>query len=322
MNKTHEPPPEAESKEVASGAGLFARLRQGLSKTKDQLSRRLDHIFSPSRKLDAGLFEELEEALIASDLGVKTAADLIAGLRQAVAKGKLDSAEAAKAELRRAILEILQPVAKPLAVPKLDRPYVLLVIGVNGTGKTTTIGKLALQLKAEGHSVILAAADTFRAAAIQQLEIWGQRAGAEVVKHREGADPSAVAFDAIQAARRRNASVVIVDTAGRLHTRVNLMEELKKVKRIVAREQPGAPDEVLLVLDATTGQNAIQQAKIFHEAIQVTGLCLTKLDGTAKGGIAVAISREFGIPLRLIGVGESIADLQTFAAEPFVQALF
>jgi len=306
---------------VASEGGFFARLRQGLAKTKDQLAGRLDRLLAAGRKVDAALLEELEEALVTSDLGVKTAADLMAGLQQAVKQGGLENPEQLKTHLRSAILEILRPVEKPLTLPKLDRPWVLLVIGVNGTGKTTTIGKLALRLKQEGHSVILAAADTFRAAAIQQLEIWGQRAGAEVIKHKEGADPSAVAFDAIKAAEKRKVEAVIIDTAGRLHTRVNLMEELKKVRRIVTRELPGAPDETLLVLDAGTGQNAIQQAKIFHEALNVTGLVMTKLDGTAKGGIVVAISREFGIPIRLIGVGEQIEDLQTFNAEAFVQAL-
>ena len=306
---------------MASEGGFFARLRQGLAKTKDQLAGRLDRLLAAGRKVDAALLEELEEALVTSDLGVKTAADLMAGLQQAVKQGGLENPEQLKTHLRSAILEILRPVEKPLTLPKLDRPWVLLVIGVNGTGKTTTIGKLALRLKQEGHSVILAAADTFRAAAIQQLEIWGQRAGAEVIKHKEGADPSAVAFDAIKAAEKRKVEAVIIDTAGRLHTRVNLMEELKKVRRIVTRELPGAPDETLLVLDAGTGQNAIQQAKIFHEALNVTGLVMTKLDGTAKGGIVVAISREFGIPIRLIGVGEQIEDLQTFNAEAFVQAL-
>ena len=305
---------------MASEGGFFARLRQGLAKTKDQFAGRLDRLLS-GRKVDAALLEELEEALVTSDLGVKTAADLMAGLKLAVKQNQLETPEALKDYLRQAILEILKPVEKPLQVPNLDRPWVLLVTGVNGTGKTTTIGKIALRLKQEGRSVILAAADTFRAAAIQQLEIWGQRAGCEVVKHPQGADPSAVAFDAIKAAEKRGIEVVIIDTAGRLHTRVNLMEELKKVRRIVSRELPGAPDETLLVLDATTGQNAIQQAKIFHEAIQVTGLVMTKLDGTAKGGIVVAISREFGIPIRLIGVGEQIDDLQTFNAEAFVQAL-
>jgi fused signal recognition particle receptor len=306
---------------LASEASFFSRLRQGLSKTRDQFAGRLDRLLPKGRQVDAALLEELEEALVTSDLGVKTAAELMTGLGAAVKREGLESAEDLKAYLRRAILEILQPVEKPLEVPRLDRPWVLLALGVNGTGKTTTIGKIALRLRQQGRSVLLAAADTFRAAAIQQLEIWGQRAGVEVIKHQEGADPSAVAFDAIKAAQKRGVEVVIIDTAGRLHTRKNLMEELKKMKRIVAREQPGTPDEVLLVLDATTGQNALAQAKIFHEAIGITGLCLTKLDGTAKGGIVIAISREFGIPIRLIGVGEQIEDLQTFRAEEFVRAL-
>jgi len=306
---------------LASEASFFSRLRQGLSKTRDQFAGRLDRLLPKGRQVDAALLEELEEALVTSDLGVKTAAELMTGLGAAVKREGLESAEDLRAYLRRAILEILQPVEKPLEVPRLDRPWVLLALGVNGTGKTTTIGKIALRLRQQGRSVLLAAADTFRAAAIQQLEIWGQRAGVEVIKHQEGADPSAVAFDAIKAAQKRGVEVVIIDTAGRLHTRKNLMEELKKMKRIVAREQPGTPDEVLLVLDATTGQNALAQAKIFHEAIGITGLCLTKLDGTAKGGIVIAISREFGIPIRLIGVGEQIEDLQTFRAEEFVRAL-
>lgn len=304
-----------------SEGSFFSRLRQGLKKTRDQLSVRLEQLLSPARRLDPSLFEELEETLVTSDLGVKTAGELLDALRTAVKQEKLETAGELRAYLSRAILEILRPVEKPLEVRRLERPWVLLALGVNGTGKTTTIGKLAFQLRREGHSVLLVPADTFRAAAIQQLEIWGQRAGVEVFNSKEGADPSAVVFDALKSAQKRGLEVVIIDTAGRLHTRVNLMEELKKVKRIIGRELPGAPDEILLVLDATTGQNALAQAKLFHAALGVTGICLTKLDGTAKGGIVVAISREFQIPLRLIGVGEQIEDLQPFRAEEFVPAL-
>jgi len=247
---------------------------------------------------------------------------LIEKLKKQVDKKKIKDPSSLQEALREELIGILAVAEAPLEVPELDRPYVIMVTGVNGTGKTTTIGKLAMKLKSEGKSVLLAAADTFRAAAIEQLEIWGKRADAPVVRHKEGSDPSAVAFDAIKAAVSRKVDVVIVDTAGRLHTKANLMDELKKLKRIISRELPGTPDEVLLVLDATTGQNAVQQTKMFHEALDITGIVLTKLDGTAKGGIVISISDEFRLPLRLIGVGEKIYDLQDFRAEDFVRALF
>ena len=248
---------------------------------------------------------------------------LLEGLEAARGKEGLKDGAAMKRWLKERIFAILEKVERPLEVPPgLTGPFVIMVTGVNGTGKTTTIGKLALRFKQDGKKVLLGAADTFRAAAIQQLEVWAARAGAPVIKHQEGADPAAVAYDTIKAAEARHADVVIIDTAGRLHTKVNLMEELKKAKRIVGRELPGAPHEILLVLDATTGQNAVQQVKMFHQALGITGLILTKLDGTAKGGIVVAISDEFKIPVRFIGVGEKIYDLQPFRAREFTEALF
>jgi fused signal recognition particle receptor len=302
--------------------GLLARLRDGLSKTQGQFTNRIKGVLAPGRNMEPEVFDELEEVLITSDVGVKTTTALIEKLRETVAKDSINDPGSLQDALRDELERILKDVEDPLDIPDLDRPFVIMVTGVNGTGKTTTIGKLALRIRRQGKSVILAASDTFRAAAIQQLEIWGQRAGAPVIKHKEGADPSAVAFDAIKAASSRGMDVIIVDTAGRLHTKVNLMEELKKVKRIMGRELPGAPDEIILVVDATTGQNAVQQARMFNEALGITGIALTKLDGTAKGGIVIAISDEFKIPLRFIGVGEKIYDLQEFNAKNFVNALF
>ncbi len=302
--------------------GFFARLRAGLSKTQGQFTKRVAGVLGSGGKIGPELFEELEEVLITSDLGVKTSASLLENLRGLVDRNRIKDPDELHEALRAELEAILKDAEKPLEIPPLDRPFVIMVTGVNGTGKTTTIGKLALKFRRDGRSVLLAAADTFRAAAMEQLEIWGERAGAPVIRHKEGADPSAVAFDAIKAAVGRGVDVVLIDTAGRLHTKVNLMDELKKVKRIVGRELPGAPDEIMLVLDATTGQNAVQQTRMFNEALQITGIILTKLDGTAKGGIVVAVSDEFKIPLRFIGVGEKIYDLQEFSAERFVKALF
>jgi fused signal recognition particle receptor len=259
--------------------------------------------------------------LIISYMGVKTTQELLDNLAAKVRRRELEDADLLRISLREQIFQVLSQQEKPMDLDAA-RPFIIMVIGVNGTGKTTTIGKMAQKFKAQGKTVLLVAADTFRAAAIEQLEVWGQRVGCEVIKQKSGSDPSAVVYDAVKAAKSRGSDVVIVDTAGRLHTKVNLMEELKKVKRIVARELPGAPHEILLVLDATTGQNAIAQAKMFNQALGVTGIVLTKLDGTAKGGILIAISDELKIPLRYIGIGEKVDDLREFNARDFVEALF
>ena len=259
--------------------------------------------------------------MITSDIGVKTTQELLDNLAAQVQRKEFEDADLLKKNLQEQILRILSGQEKPINVDAA-RPFIIMVIGVNGTGKTTTIGKMAQKFKDQGRTVLLVAADTFRAAAIEQLEIWGQRVSCEVIKQKSGSDPSAVVFDGLKAAKSRGSDVVLVDTAGRLHTKVNLMEELKKVKRIMEREFPGAPQEILLVLDATTGQNAIAQAKMFNQALGVTGIALTKLDGTAKGGILIAISEELKIPLRYIGIGEKVDDLREFNARDFVEALF
>ncbi len=301
--------------------GFFQRLKEGLLKTRQGFIERIDHLIAGKRKIDDALLAELEEVLITSDLGVKTTQELLRNVTVKVQRKELEDADLLKKNLKEQMWQILSQQEKPLDISQAS-PFVIMVIGVNGTGKTTTIGKMAQKFKSQGKSVLLVAADTFRAAAIEQLEIWGQRVGCEVIKQKSGSDPSAVVFDALQAAQTRQVDVVIIDTAGRLHTKVNLMEELKKVKRIISRQIPGAPHEVLLVLDATTGQNSINQAKMFNEAIGVTGIALTKLDGTAKGGILIAISAEFKIPLRYIGIGERLDDLREFNAREFVEALF
>ncbi len=301
--------------------GFFQRLKEGLAKTHQGWISRIDGLTAGRKKIDETLLEELEEILITSDIGVKTSQHLIRDVTAKVTRKELEDAGHLKANLQEQIFQILNQQEKPLDITRA-RPFVIMVVGVNGTGKTTTISKMAQKFKAEGKSVLLAAADTFRAAAIEQLEIWGQRIGCEVIKHRQGSDPAAVVFDALQAGRSRGSDLVLVDTAGRLHTKVNLMEELKKIKRIMTREIPGAPHEILLVLDATTGQNALSQARMFHQALEVTGIVLTKLDGTAKGGILIGISNELKIPLRYIGIGEKAEDLREFNARDFVDALF
>jgi fused signal recognition particle receptor len=295
------------------------RLRGGLKKTRDILTTDIDELFSGKRDFDDALKEELEELLITSDVGVTTATRLIANL--STRASELRTADQFKTALKAEMLSLI--TATPDGQRSVAaKPHVVMVLGVNGVGKTTTIGKLAYRSAAEGKRVLIAAADTFRAAAVEQLEIWADRAGAEIVKHREGADPAAVAFDSIEAAQARSVDLVIVDTAGRLHTKVNLMEELKKIKRTMAKKMPGAPHETLLVLDATTGQNALSQAKLFKDALDVTGLALTKLDGTAKGAIVISICSSLGLPLKYIGVGEGIADLQDFDPARFIDALF
>jgi fused signal recognition particle receptor len=300
-----------------SRGGVFARLRQRLSKTRKSFSDGLGRILTAKRKIDAEVLEQIEELLITADVGVQTATELI----ERITAAKAADADELQQVLRTEILSILTRHAQPAPVAQ-TKPRVIMVVGVNGVGKTTTIGKLAAQYCASGKTVLIAAADTFRAAAVDQLAIWAERAGADLVRHKDGSDPAAVAFDAVDAALSRGIDVVIVDTAGRLHTKTNLMEEIKKIKRSIAKRLPDAPHEVLLILDATTGQNAVSQARMFNEALAVTDLALTKLDGTAKGGIVIAICREFDIPLSYIGIGETIEDLQDFDAEQFVDALF
>lgn len=299
---------------------FFNRLKDSLSKTRQGFADRIDSLVTGRKSIDENFYEELEEILIQADVGAETAFNLIEDLKDKVRERKAGEPQQLKSILIELIEETLGQETSPLA--DSGEPTVILVVGVNGVGKTTTIGKLAYNLKQNGKKVILAAADTFRAAAIDQLEIWGQRVGADVIKHQEGSDPAAVVFDAIQASKARKADVVIIDTAGRLHTKGNLMEELKKIGRVLTRDNPGAPHEVLLVLDATTGQNAINQAKIFGEASGVTGIVLTKLDGTAKGGVVIGIKETMAIPIKFIGIGEGIEDLRPFQSKEFAQALF
>lgn len=304
---------------VNKAGGLFKKLRRGLAKTRDLLTTDLEELFTRKTQIDDELLEDLEEILITSDIGVQAAMDLIE--RVSGKTSIIDNAATLKTVLKDEILSSLEE-RQTMPAEIRAKPHVIMVIGVNGVGKTTTIGKLAAKYSAVGKKVLIAAADTFRAAAIEQLAIWAQRSGADFVKHKDGADPAAVAFDGIEAARARGADVVLVDTAGRLHTKVNLVEELKKIKRSVSKKLPDAPHEILLVLDATTGQNALSQAKMFDEALNITGIALTKLDGTAKGGIVVSIYNSLNIPLRYIGVGENIEDLQDFEPRQFVDALF
>lgn len=312
--------PEEATAPVKEKKGFFARLKEGLDKTRKNILGGVDTVLGSFTKIDEDLFEELEEALIMADMGVQTTMDIVENLRQRVKKERATDPAVIKDMLIDEITAILQDGVEE--EENLPSPTVMLVIGVNGVGKTTTIGKLSHNFKNEGKSVLLAAADTFRAAAIDQLEVWGQRAGIEVIKHEENADPAAVVFDAVHAARNRKTDLLICDTAGRLHNKKNLMEELRKISRVIEREYPAAHKETYLVLDATTGQNALQQAKVFMEVADITGIILTKLDGTAKGGIVVAIKSELKIPVRYIGVGEGIEDLQKFHAEDFAKALF
>jgi len=297
--------------------GYFKRLRSRLFKSRSSLSGGFDSIFTGKTKIDDEVLEELEELLITSDIGVQTTIELI----ERISKAKVKDGSQVKSVLKKEILSIIDSHPEP---PETDgsQPHVILVVGVNGVGKTTTIGKLAASANASGQKVLIAAADTFRAAAVEQLGIWAERANAEFVRHKENADPAAVAFDAVAAATARGCDLVLIDTAGRLHTKVNLMEELKKIKRTVAKQMAGAPHETLLVLDATTGQNALSQATLFNDALEITGLVLTKLDGTAKGGIVIGICSALNIPLQYIGIGEQIDDLRPFDAQQFIDALF
>ena len=299
--------------------GFFAKIKSGLSKTRDNIMSSVDNVLKAFVKIDEDLFEELEEALIMADIGVETSLYIIEQLREKVKEEKVTEASEVKGLLVKVISKILEKDDEPL---KLPSPTVILVIGVNGVGKTTTIGKLAYNYQSEGKSVLLAAADTFRAAAIDQLQIWGDRNNCDVIKHQENSDPAAVVFDAVNAAKARKTDILICDTAGRLHNKKNLMEELRKIAKVIEREYPDAHTEVFLVLDSTTGQNALQQAKLFKEVADITGLVLTKLDGTAKGGIVLAIKHDMNIPVRYIGVGEQINDLQPFNSKEFAKALF
>ncbi|AEF17386.1 MULTISPECIES: signal recognition particle-docking protein FtsY [Thermoanaerobacterium] len=299
--------------------GLYQRLRDGLARTRDNFTSKIDGILSFGRKVDDELFEELEEILILADVGVSTTEKIIDNLKEKAKEQKLKDAEKIKELLAEEIYDIME--AKETSF-KITQPTLILIVGVNGVGKTTTIGKLANKFKRDGKRVLLVAADTFRAAAIDQLEVWAGKNNCEIIRHEEGSDPASVLFDGIKAAKSRNVDVILCDTAGRLHNKKNLMEELKKIYRVAQREFNEGNIETFLVLDATTGQNAIQQAKIFKEATDVTGIILTKLDGTAKGGIVISIKSELDIPVRFIGVGEGIDDLQEFDSEKFVRALF
>ena len=301
--------------------GFFDRLKKGLAKTRETFTNKIEKLIIGYADIDDDLLDELEETLIRSDVGVKTTERLMADVRKGIKKKDINTPEDLKPFLAEKISEILSTGSDETRIASAG-PTVLLVIGVNGVGKTTTIGKLAAYYKEQGKSVMLAAADTFRAAAIDQLQIWGDRTGVPVIRHEEGSDPAAVAFDAVKAARARSIDVLIIDTAGRLHTKSNLMEELKKINRVIQREIAEAPHETLLVLDATTGQNAISQADLFQKAAAITGIVLTKLDGTAKGGVIIGLKSELSMPVKWIGVGEGVDDLRPFIAKDFARALF
>ncbi len=300
---------------------LLERLKESVSRTHNELAAKVEEIFAGGKEIDPALLVQLERALLSADLGVRTTKEVLDAVREKVDRKALTDVAQLKAELKAQLLGILQATPSPNGAGEA-KPAVVFIVGVNGTGKTTTIGKLANRLRVEGQSVLLCAADTFRAAAVEQLEVWSKRVGVDVIKQRPGADPAAVVYDALAAARARATDVVIVDTAGRLHTKSNLMAELEKMKRTAAKLVPGAPHDILLVMDATTGQNGLAQAREFTGHVGVTGIVLTKLDGTAKGGIVVAIARELGLPIRYIGTGEKIDDLVPFDAETFVNSLF
>ncbi|WP_300410478.1 signal recognition particle-docking protein FtsY [uncultured Alcanivorax sp.] len=324
---TPEPAPQAESQPGAAddgdeGGNFWTRMKQGLGKTRKGLGKGLADLLVGAKEIDDEIFEEIETQLLVADVGVEATDVIIEALTGQVSREELVDADALYESLQNELRKLLVPVDQPLKIDADKKPYVILMVGVNGVGKTTTIGKLACRFKAEGKNVMLAAGDTFRAAAVEQLQVWGERNDIPVVAQHTGADSASVVYDAVQAAQSRGADVLIADTAGRLHTRGNLMEELTKVTRVMKKLIPDAPHEVLLVLDAGTGQNAIQQAEQFRDAAGVTGLALTKLDGTAKGGILFALAKRTGLPIRFIGVGERLEDLRPFHAEEFVQALF
>ncbi|WP_409280800.1 signal recognition particle-docking protein FtsY [Pseudomonas defluvii] len=314
-----EPAPERTEE---AKTGFFARLKQGLSKTSASIGEGMASLFLGKKAIDDDLLDEIETRLLTADVGVEATSVIIQSLTQKVARKQLADSDALYKSLQGELADLLKPVEQPLRIQSQSTPFVILVVGVNGAGKTTTIGKLAKKLQLEGKKVMLAAGDTFRAAAVEQLQVWGERNNIPVIAQHTGADSASVIFDALQAAKARGIDVLIADTAGRLHTKDNLMEELKKVRRVMGKLDAAAPHEVLLVLDAGTGQNAINQAKHFNQSVELTGLALTKLDGTAKGGVIFALAKQFGLPIRYIGVGEGIDDLRTFEAEPFVKALF
>lgn len=299
--------------------GFFDKLKQGLSKTKSSFEEKMNNVFSNFRKVDEDLLEELEEALILSDVGVETSTEIISNLRTRIKKEKIEDAEDVKQALREEIKNIFDSLDNSLHLD--TKPAVILVVGVNGVGKTTSIGKMANRLRQDGKKVVVAAADTFRAAAVEQLEIWANRAGCDIVKKEEGVDPASVVFDAIKITKEKNADVLICDTAGRLHNKKYLMDELIKIKKVIDKELPNASKEILMVLDATTGQNAISQVKAFKETVDITGLVLTKLDGTAKGGVVIGIANENKMPVKFIGIGEQIDDMEIFNSDDFVKAL-
>ena len=318
---------ELKAQEEAVEKELGQRFSKAIEKTRDSINNRLDTIFEGRKQIDDQLLDELEEMLISTDIGVQTTMQVLEAVRKGVSRQEINDIAALKATMKRELLDILQHskdhgVAAETEVEESVKPYVLMVVGVNGVGKTTTIGKLSQRIKNEGNDVLICAADTFRAAASDQLEIWAGRAGVPIVQQKQGTDPAAVLFDALQSAKSRNSDVLIVDTAGRLHNKANLMAELEKMKRIAGREVPGAPHETLLVLDAVTGQNGLEQARQFTKVADVTGIVLTKLDGTAKGGIAVAISKELKLPIRYVGIGEQVDDLMVFDADSYVNGLF
>lgn len=315
-------PSDLDQADEQQRTGLFARLKTGLSKTRNGLTGGVSNLLRGRKQIDDELLEELETQLITADVGVEATQSIIADLTRRVARKQLGDADALMGALHDDMRAMLEPVSQPLQIPASDQPFVLLMVGINGAGKTTTIGKIARLLKNQGCSVMLAAGDTFRAAAVEQLKAWGERNQVPVVAQQQGSDAASVIFDALQAARSRNIDVLIADTAGRLHTQTNLMEELKKIKRVLGKLDATAPHEVMLVVDAGTGQNALNQARQFHAAVNLTGITLTKLDGTAKGGIIFAIAKQLDIPIRFIGVGESIEDLRPFDAADFVDALF
>ena len=318
---------ELQAQEAAVERELGVRFAKAIEKTRDSINNRLDKVFEGRKQIDDALLDELEELLISTDIGVQTTMQVIEAVRRGVSRQEINDLDALKAVMKRELLDILEHsretgVAAETEVADTIRPYVLMVVGVNGVGKTTTIGKLAQRIKNEGNDVLICAADTFRAAASDQLEIWAGRAGVPIVQQKQGTDPAAVLFDALQAAKSRNSDVLIVDTAGRLHNKANLMAELEKMKRIAGREVQQAPHETLLVIDAVTGQNGLEQARQFTKVANVTGIVLTKLDGTAKGGIAVAIAKELNLPIRYVGIGEQVDDLMVFDAESYVNGLF
>jgi fused signal recognition particle receptor len=318
---------QLQAREAALEQEFSARFRRAVAATRDSLSQRIDDVFAGAKQIDADLLDELEEALIAADIGVPTTMHVLETVRRGISRKEIDNIEKLKESIKSELLSILQGaeqngVASESSVPEAIAPYVMMIVGVNGVGKTTTIGKLAQRIKTEGNDVLICAADTFRAAASDQLAIWAERTGVPLIQQKQGTDPAAVLFDSMKAAKARGSDVLIVDTAGRLHNKSNLMAELEKMKRVAAREVEGAPHETLLVVDAVTGQNGLEQARQFLKVAGVTGIVLTKLDGTAKGGIAVAIAKELGLPIRYAGIGEKVDDLVVFDPEQYVNSLF